>query len=102
MVFFEGLVSFHTFSAVMAVVLRYGHFCCLPQFFGNLWRFFFQNVSLGRSPVCSVLMSPSRSQNSPGKHGLAAEFVNVCDIFYLFVPDERLLLVIIMYIACWL
>lgn len=50
----------------------------------------FQNYSsLGRSPVCSVLMSPSRSQNSSGKCGLAAEFVNVCDIFYLFVPGER-------------
>jgi hypothetical protein len=51
---------------------------------------FFQNVSsLGRSPVSSILISPSRSQNSPGKHGLAAEFVNVYDIFYLFVPGER-------------
>lgn len=44
-------------------------------------------------------MSPSRNQNSPGKHGLAAEFVNVCDIFYLFVPGERSLLVMIMYIC---
>jgi hypothetical protein len=50
----------------------------------------FQNVSSsGRSPVCSVLMSPSRGQNSPGKCGLAAEFVNVCGLFYLFVPGER-------------
>jgi len=39
--------------------------------------------------VCSILMSPSRSQNSRGKRGRAAEFVNVCDIFYLFVPGER-------------
>jgi len=39
--FFEDLVSSHTFSAVMAVAFRYEHFCCLPQFFGNLWKYFF-------------------------------------------------------------
>lgn len=87
MVFFEDLESLHTFYAVVTVTFRYEHFCCLPQFFGNLLIFFFQNIpSTGGSPVCSIIMSPSRSQNSPGDHSLAAEFVNLCNIFYLFVP----------------
>jgi len=40
-VFYEDLVFSHTFSAVKAVAFRYEHFCRLPQFFGNLWRYFF-------------------------------------------------------------
>jgi hypothetical protein len=91
-VFFEDLVSSHTFSAVMAGAFSMSIFVVYLNFLGIYedMFFFFQNVSsLRRSPVCSIFMSPLRSQNSPGKHGLATEFVNMGDIFNLFVPGER-------------